>query len=177
MQRSKRSEFISWMKTISLALIIVIILHTFVFQLSIVKGHSMEPTLREQEVLVVNKWKYLFGSPKVGDVVILKNPLENDGKEKLLVKRIVGAPGDKIEIYDHCLYRNGQQVDESYVDTEIEGGPFGPYIVQADDYFVMGDNRHARASLDSRDFAAVDRKLILGKADFIIWPLSELNSL
>ncbi|MEF2248677.1 signal peptidase I [Paenibacillus sp. IITD108] len=177
MQRSKRSEFISWMKTISLALVIVIILHTFVFQLSIVKGHSMEPTLKEKEVLFINKWKYLFGSPKVGDVVILENPLGNDGKEKLLVKRIVGAPGDKIEVYDRLLYRNGQQVNESYIDTEIEGESFGPYEVQADQYFVMGDNRRAQASLDSRDFAAVDRKLILGKADFIIWPLSELNSL
>ncbi len=177
MKNSRRAEFISWMKTISLALIIVIVLHTFVFQLSVVKGHSMEPTLKEKEILFVSKWKYMLGNPKVGDVIILENPIGPDGKEKWLVKRIVGAPGDRIEIYDHCLYRNGVQIEENYIDTMIEGEPFGPYVVQADHYFVMGDNRHARASLDSRDFHAVNRELIVGKADFIVWPISELNRL
>ena len=172
-----RSEFISWMKTISIALIIIIILNSFVFQLSKVKGHSMEPTLTEKEVLIINKWVYLMNDPQIGDVVIVKNPIKEGRKEKLLVKRIIGVPGDRIEIHNHCLYRNGEQVQENYTDSVIEGSNYGPYVVAKDTYFVMGDNRHARASLDSRDFDAVPRSLITGRADIIIWPFNHINTL
>lgn len=174
---SWRRELLEWLRTIVVALVIVLILHYFVFNLSTVEGHSMEPTLTEKEWLFINKFIYLVGSPKIGDVVILKHPLEDGGDVKLLVKRVVGLPGDRIEIIDKHLYRNGELVDEPYTNSEIEDMNYGPEFVAEGHYFVMGDNRHARASLDSRTFHAVSEKLIQGRAEFILWPLSQINSL
>ncbi len=172
-----RTEIIDWLKTLSLALVIVLLLHFFVFNLSTVKGHSMEPTLTEREWLFVNKFVYLIGSPKIGDIVILKHPSGDAVEEEYLVKRVVGEPGDRIEIVDHQLYRNGELVEEPYTDTAIEGMNYGPEVVAEGHYFVMGDNRHARASLDSREFHAVPESNIKGRAEFILWPIKYIRSL
>lgn len=172
-----KAEFISWMKFISIVLILLILLNTFVFQFSKVKGHSMEPTLREKEVVMVNKWIYSLKDPQRGDVVIVRNPALENNHEKLLVKRVIGVPGDRIEIYNSDLYRNGELVIEKYTDTKIEDENYGPYVVEKNTYFVMGDNRHFRASLDSREFNAVPRSLIKGRADFIVWPMKQWSKL
>ncbi|MBD3921101.1 signal peptidase I [Paenibacillus sp. PR3] len=170
-------QWMGWIKTISIALTIVLLLHAFVFHLSKVEGHSMEPTLHDHDWLYVNKFVYLFGNPKIGDVVILEDPSDNPDK-KLLVKRVIGVPGDRIEIRNRVLYRNGERVDETtYTDTEIDDLDFGPYEVPDEFYFVMGDNRHARASRDSRSFGPVIRDRISGRVDWIVWPTGDLGSL
>ncbi|WP_245697443.1 signal peptidase I [Paenibacillus oryzae] len=171
------AELWDWIKTLAIALVIVLILHYFVFNLSTVDGHSMEPTLKEEEWLFVNKFVYLTGSPKLGEVVILEEPGWMGQEKKLLVKRVVGLPGDVIEIKDQRLYRNGELVDEPYTDVPIEGNGLEPQVVSEGHYFVMGDNRHDRASLDSRTFGAVPKELIRGRADFILWPYSQVRSL
>ncbi|MFC4098580.1 signal peptidase I [Paenibacillus xanthanilyticus] len=171
------SELIDWGRTLSIALIVVLLLHFFVFNLSTVEGHSMEPTLYEKEWLFVNKFSYYVGDPQREDVVILKDPSDRPDRKEFLVKRIIGLPGDTIEVRGGQLYRNGELIVEAYTDTPIEDLDYGPYQVEADTYFVMGDNRHARASLDSRSFGAVPRKLIQGRADFILWPIAKLNAL
>ncbi len=89
-------ELLDWLKALVVAVVIVFILNQFVFHLSKVEGHSMDPTLADGEWLFVNKAIYLIREPKIGDIVILENPL--GGREKYLVKRIVGIPGDTIEI-------------------------------------------------------------------------------
>lgn len=170
-------ELLDWIKTFVLAFAVVLLLHFFVFNLSKVEGHSMEPTLTEHEWLFVNKIIYIVGKPKVGDVVILKEPGSGIGEKKFLVKRIVGLPGDHIEVHDQHLYRNGKLVDEPYTDSLIEDMSYGPEVINEGHYFVMGDNRHARASLDSRSFHAVPEKLIRGRAEFILWPYKEIRSL
>lgn len=178
---SKRSvwlaELFDWSKTLVFAFTVVLLLHFFVFNLSKVEGHSMEPTLTEHEWLFVNKFVYLVGKPKVGDVVILKEPDIGEDEDKYLVKRIVGVSGDRIEIHNQRLYRNGKLVDEPYTDTLIEDMSYGPVVIGEGKYFVMGDNRHARASLDSRSFQAVSEDLIRGRADFILWPYKEIRAL
>ncbi|REE90533.1 signal peptidase I [Paenibacillus taihuensis] len=171
------AELRSWLLTLAIAVLIVFGMHLFVFNLSTVKGQSMEPTLYESEWLFVNKLALLIGPPKIGDVVILKDPAEAEGRKEYLVKRIVGLPGDTIEIRQGQLYRNGKLVVEPYTDTEIEDLDYGPDTISADHYFVMGDNRHAKASRDSRSFHAVPRSSILGRADFIIWPIANLEHL
>lgn len=171
------TETEDWAKTLIIAFSVVLLLHFFVFNLSKVEGHSMEPTLTEHEWLFVNKFIYRVSKPKVGDVVILKEPDMGDGEQKYLVKRIVGIPGDRIEVHDQQLYRNGQLVDEPYTDTVIEDMSYGPEVINEGHYFVMGDNRHARASLDSRSFHAVPKGLIRGRADFILWPFKEIKAL
>lgn len=171
------SELWDWTRTLSIALTVVLLLHFFVFNLSTVEGQSMEPTLYEGEWLFVNKISYLIGDPDRGEVVILKDPTDRLEKKEFLVKRVVGVPGDTIEIREGQLYRNGELIIESYTDTIIDDLDFGPYKVDEGMYFVMGDNRHARASLDSRSFGAVSEDLIRGRADFILWPIAKLNAL
>lgn len=170
-------ELLEWAKTITISFLIVMVLHLFVFNLSTVEGHSMEPTLRDREWLFVNKIAYLIGSPKVGDIVILEDPAAIGGQKDYLVKRIVGVAGDRIEIHNRELYRNGVKVTEEYTDVEIEDLDFMPVVVQKGQYFVMGDNRHSRASKDSRIFGTVPRSMIHGRADFILWPFKQLKAL
>ncbi|WP_245600150.1 signal peptidase I [Paenibacillus harenae] len=172
-----RTELFDWLKTLAIAFAVVMVLHFFVFNLSTVEGHSMEPTLLEDEWLFVNKFVYLVGKPKLGDVVILTEPNTSGKEKKFLVKRVVGVPGDRIEIHNQRLYRNGEPADEPYTDTLIEDMSYGPEVISEGHYFVMGDNRHARASLDSRSFRAVPAKLIRGRADYILWPYKEIKAL
>lgn len=168
---------LDWLKTALIAIAIVLFLHYFVFHLSTVEGHSMEPTLQEKEWLYVNKFVYLFDHPEIGDVVVLKDPYKAEEGKRLLVKRVVGVPGDRIEIAGGHLYRNGELVNERYTDIEIEGESYGPVVIGQGLYFVMGDNRHERASLDSRSFGPVHSDWITGRADFIVWPLKEIKTL
>ncbi len=171
------AELLDWTKTLVIAFAVVMLLHFFVFNLSKVEGHSMEPTLTQHEWLFVNKFVYLFGKPGIGDVVILKEPNTSDKEKKYLVKRIVGIPGDRIEVHDQRLYRNGELMDEPYTDSLIEDMSYGPEVILAGHYFVMGDNRHSRASLDSRSFHAVPEELLRGRAEFIVWPYKMIRAL
>ncbi|ANE45428.1 hypothetical protein SY83_02795 [Paenibacillus swuensis] len=166
-----------WIQSIGFALLLVIALHLFVFNLSTVLGHSMEPTLKEKEWLFVNKMVYLWDGPSRGDVVILEDPSPADPKKKFLVKRVIGLPGDSIEIADHRVMVNGVTTMEHYTDTVVEGNDVPPMTVPNGHYFVMGDNRHLYASKDSRFFGPVSEELIKGRADFILWPMRQIGSL
>ncbi|BBI35764.1 signal peptidase I [Cohnella abietis] len=167
-----RKELWDWSKALIVAVVIVLLLRAFVFQLSTVKKISMEPTLHENEWLFINKIAMEFGSLDRGDVVILKDPSEGSDRKEYLVKRIVAMPGDTLEIRSGELYINGNLSVESYTDAKIEDGDYGPTTVSPGHYFVLGDNRHMRASKDSRAFKEVPEDLIKGRADFIIWPVS-----
>jgi len=166
-----RRELWDWTKALIIAFVVVILLRTFVFQLSTVKMHSMEPTLYEREWLFVNKLSYEFGDPQRGDVVIFKDPRTGDANKELLVKRVIGIPGDQIEIRGGQLYLNGELTVEPYTDAEIEDGDYGPVSVSEGHYFVMGDNRHRGGSVDSRAFQEIPEGIIKGRADLIIWPI------
>lgn len=176
-RRSARAELWEWTKSIIAAFVIVFIIHMFVFNLSTVKGSSMDPTLADGEWLFINKISYWIGGPKRGDIVILKDPDGDLGFRQYLVKRIVGMPGDMVEIMDRKLYINGKALHEPYTDVEIQDGNYGPEKVPPGHYFVMGDNRRQWASTDSRTFHAVPEDLIKGKAQFVIWPLSQIGGL
>lgn len=167
-----RKELLDWSLALLVAFIIVILLRAYVFQLSTVKSISMQPTLYEHEWLFVNKAALKFGGLDRGDVVILRDPSEGPDRKQFLVKRIVGVPGDTLEIRAGQLYINGELKVEPYTDVMIEDGNFGPEKVNSGHYFVMGDNRHQFASKDSRKFDQVPEKVIEGRADLIIWPIS-----
>lgn len=172
-----RKELWDWTKALVVAVIIVLLLKQYVFQLSTVKKVSMEPTLHENEWLFVNKIALEIGSLERGDVVILKDPSEGTDRKEFLVKRIVGIPGDTLEIRAGELYINGDLKVEPYTDVKIEDGDFGPATVSPGHYFVMGDNRHKSASKDSRAFKEVPENLIQGRADLIVWPISRWTKL
>lgn len=168
------NELLEWIKTLAAAVAVVFLLHHFVFNLSVVEGQSMQPTLEQSERLFVNKAAYLFGEPKRGDVVILRNP--GNRREQYLVKRIVGVPGDVLEIRQNLLYVNGELYDRPYTaDAPVPGGDEGPIDIPPGYFYVLGDNRFN--SLDSRYFGLVPGRLIEGRADFILWPLSKVGDL
>lgn len=166
------AELWDWMKSIAVALVLVFLIHQFVFNLSTVRGHSMEPTLAEGEWLFINKIGYLVGEPQLGDIVIFKDPDPLEVNPQYLVKRVVGVAGDKVEIHRGQLYRNGVPVDEPYTDTAIQGGEFAAVRVGEDQLFVMGDNRHRGASKDSRVLGTIPESRVKGRAQLILWPIS-----
>ena len=171
------AELWDWVKTIAIAFVIMVLLNMFVFNLSMVKGESMQPTLVASERLFINKVVYRFSAPSHGDVIVLKDPSDGPDKKEFLVKRVVGVPGDTIEVKDQKLYVNGVAQQEGYTDVPIEDPGFEPIVLEEGRYFVMGDNRHLGKSKDSRMFGSVKESDIVGRAEFIFWPLSEIKKL
>ncbi len=171
--QNAKEELISWIKWIASALIIAFVLRTFVFQMAIVNQISMEPTLHEGNMLVISKISYTLGKPSRGDIVVFKDEYEN----KLLIKRIIGLPGETVEIKDGSVYINDKMLEPKY--TEAETNSYGQNIwkVPENEYFMMGDNRpHSRDSrADTVGF--VDKKNLMGKAVFRIWPINSLGTI
>ncbi|WP_144934478.1 signal peptidase I [Paenibacillus sp. 32O-W] len=169
------AELWDWIKSISVALLVVVIVNQFVFSQSIVDGHSMEPTLSNGERLFVNRIIYRFTAPHYGDIVIFKDPAPTGGSRDYLVKRVIAEAGDWVEIRSGKLYVNDQLVEEDYVSSPIEDGDFGPYQVNEGHLFVLGDNRRRSASRDSRTFGAIAQSAVVGKAVWVIWPLNKFG--
>lgn len=170
-------EMRNWLIIAGAVFVIMSLLNIFVFNISTVKGQSMQPTLLEGERLFINKISLSFVNPKRGNIIIFHDPSTGPDRKEYLVKRVVGIPGDVVGVRDHQLYVNGKAVSESYIDTEIEDPDFAEQTVDSGSYFVMGDNRHAGASKDSRYFGSVKIDTIVGTAVYIWWPLSKLQSL
>lgn len=170
--KSFTHELWDWTKSILVALLVVIIVHQFGFNLSTVRGHSMDPTLGDGEWLFVNKAITYLKPPGRGEIVILKEPEKLAlPQNPLLVKRVIAISGDEVQSRAGALYVNGDKVTEPYADTPIEDGDFGPIAVGQGQIFVMGDNRHRAASADSRMFGVIPTSLVQGRAEFVLWPL------
>lgn len=170
-------ELRDWGITAAIVFTLMSLLNIFVFNVSTVVGHSMQPTLLEGEKLIINKIALTFANPKRGDIIVLHDPSTGPDRKEYLVKRVIGIPGDLVEVSGHELYVNGKWVEEPYIDGEIQDSDFPVLTVEEGNYFVMGDNRHAGASKDSRYFGSVPLDRIVGKAVYIWWPLSRMNSL
>lgn len=167
-------ELVDWVKSLIVAVVIAVFLQQFVFNISVVEGQSMEPTLTDSERLFVNRAVYLLHPPARGDIVILKNPRDyREGKH--LVKRVVGIPGDQVEIRSNRLYVNGELYEHPTAWAPVPAGEYGPLTVPDGHYFVLGDNRGN--SLDSRYFGLVPGHLVKGRAEFVVWPPSEIGGL
>ncbi len=169
---SFKEVFLDYAKSILIALIIALFVRTFIVQAFRIPSGSMIPTLLVGDHILVNKFIYHFKDPQHGDVVVFRFPLD---KKKDYIKRIIGVPGDKIEIRDKVVYRNGKALKEPYVIHEDKRilpaafqprDNFGPVVVPPNSYFMMGDNRDS--SYDSRFWGFVKRKALIGKA-FIIY--------
>jgi len=152
--------------TLGLALVIFLLLQTTI-QSSIVLGSSMEPGLEDGQRLIINKAVYHFRDPARGDVIILHPPIE---PQKEYVKRVIGIPGDTVEVRNGVVYINGSPLYEPYI-KEAPRNNFSPFTVPENNYFVMGDNRNN--SNDSRTGWTVTSDNIIGEAWLRIWPLSK----
>ncbi len=174
---SHARELFRLVRTAVLALAVVALLQRFVFNLSIVEGQSMQPTLSEGDWLLVNKMAMSMSSPHHGDVMIIRDPQRPDGSSVYLVKRVIGLPGDVIEIRGGSLYLNGEKLEEAYAGGDRTEGVFPPLTVGKDKLFVMGDNRLPLASRDSRAFGLVDEDDVRGRAEFVLWPAGHIDKL
>jgi len=132
-----------------------------------IQYRCMEPNLKEDQHILINKAAYFFHSPQRGDVIIFRYPRD---REQIYVKRIIAIPGDTIEIKDGIVYINGSPCEEPYVSSDTEGG-LPKQTIPPDRYFVMGDNRNG--SWDSRYWGTVPRGDIIGKTWLCYWPPGE----
>jgi len=152
--------------TLALAVAIFFLLH-LTLQSFVVVEHCMEPNLHEGERLLVNKVVYNFHDPERGDVIILDPPFETD---EVYIKRIIGLPGDTVEVKDGAVYINGTKLDEPYI-KEPPHYTYGPEEIPEGEYFVLGDNRNN--ANDSHKWGTVPGENIIGKVWLVFWPFSE----
>jgi len=150
-----------WIRTILFAIVLALAFRSFLFASYIVDGKSMEPTLFDGNLLMVNKMIYDWQDVNHGDVIVFHASEKED-----YVKRVIGLPGDTITYKNDTLYLNGKKVDEPYLDPyrKNDGKPL------TEDF--TGDNR--RESLDSRYFGFVPIETIVGKVDVRYWPINQL---
>src|SRR6516165_11316999 len=166
---------LSWVRDLAFSVLIAVILIVFIYQPVKVEGTSMMPTLTDQERIFINKFTYHYGLGGVerGDMVVFKYPLD---PSKSYIKRVVGIPGDWIQIVDGQVFLNGKRLAENYVPEEYRDHvSWSLRQVPKDEYFVLGD--HRSSSNDSRSWGFVERKYIYGKAVFVYWPLEKLGRL
>jgi signal peptidase I len=173
---SEPQPSMSWMmlrelvETIVLSLVIFLLIRQVVQNYRI-ESHSMQPNFYEGEFILVNKLAYRLGSPERGDVLVFHNP---NNVEEDYIKRIIGLPGDTVEIHDSTVFINGQPLVEEYPINEVpQGQTFGPIVIEPDHLFVMGDNRPQ--SQDSRVFGQLAENLIVGKAWVRVWPFNKFG--
>ncbi|HWF37753.1 MAG TPA: signal peptidase I [Candidatus Acidoferrales bacterium] len=168
-----RRELRSWTRDLAVALGLALVIIIFLYQPVKVEGTSMAPLLSDQERIFINKFVYRFEPIERGDVVVFWYPLD---RSKSFIKRVIGLPGDTIEIRSGHLYLNGSELKEPYVPASyLDGSSYAARKIAPDEYFVMGDHRDS--SNDSRMFGTVPRDYIYGKAVFAYWPMTQFGSL
>jgi len=164
--KRKRSGFLSFLVDILETLILSLVLFVSINIISArirVDGNSMLPTMVSGEYVVINRLSYRFGSPQPGDIIVFHYP--PNPKEEY-IKRVIGLPGDIVEVKDGTVYVNGQPLVENYIKVKMNG--YGKWEVPAGQLFVMGDNRNN--SSDSREWGTLPINYVIGKAVLVYWP-------
>ena len=166
-------EIKDWVVSIVIAVVLAMIIRTFVVELYLVDGPSMRPTLQHAQRLVVNKFIYHFRAPEKGEVLIFRYPKD---PSRDFIKRVIAVPGDTIEIKDGNVFVNGELQNEDYILSKCRGD-YPKSTIPEGHFFVMGDNRNN--SEDSRfpDVGFVPFDLIKGKAMLVFWPLDAWKTL
>lgn len=174
-----KKEILSWILTLGAAVIIALVIRTFLFEPVRVDGHSMDDTLANGEIMFVTKPEYLTGDPQPGDVVICHYPGRGDTN---FVKRVVSVPGDTLMFVDNVLIRNGEVVDEPYLTPSRNQNGFSmlPITLGENEYFVCGDNRdnsHDCRNLTNGVPEAITRDMIIGHVRYVVYPFSDARSI
>jgi len=170
---SLRNEIRVWTRDLLIAIGLALVIIVFLYQPVKVEGTSMAPLLSDQERIFINKFVYRFEPIERGDVVVFWYPLD---RSKSFIKRVVGLPGETVEIRQGALYVDSKNIPEPYVPAQYEDlSDFALVRVPKDSYFVMGD--HRISSNDSRVFGPVESRFIYGRAVFAYWPVDHFGSL
>jgi len=166
-------ELRGWGRDLVIALSLTVVIIIFFYQPVKVEGTSMTPLIKDQERIFINKFVYRFGSIERGDVVVFWYPLD---RTKSFIKRVIGLPGDTVEIRHGSVYVNGKHLAEPYLPDEMSHSGSLPTVrVPQGEYFVMGD--HRTSSNDSRIFGSVPGTFIYGKAVFAYWPVDHFGAI
>jgi signal peptidase I len=181
---------------IIVALVVAVLIKTFLVQAFFIPSASMRDTLLEGDRVMVNKLSFRFGEPARGNVIVFDSPLEEPGggegllgavirnigeslglsqPDTALIKRVIAIGGDTLEIKDNTVFINGGAIDEPYLTRSIRMPDFGPVEIPLEHVFVMGDNRNQ--SEDSRRFGPVPVSSIIGRAFVRVWPPSRWGGL
>jgi signal peptidase I len=150
------------------ALVLALVVHLFLAQATVVYGQSMEPNLSQFQRLIIDKLSYRLHAPQRNDIVVIDLPAMED----MLVKRIVGLPGETLYFHDQRVYVNGEPLAETFPhDPNLQ--EMGPRLLGPQEYFVMGDNRSN--SNDSRSFGPIPVEDIVGRVWLRYWPLNQFK--
>jgi signal peptidase I len=171
----RRSGFIGEIVRTIVFVVVVTVLFDMAIPRSLVEGKSMSPTFETGDRLIVSRINYMLNKPNRGEIVVFNsvNPSER-ARGVMLIKRIIGLPGETIEFRNNQLYINGQLTNEPYTPEICQTGCSDEMWVLTDEqYFVMGDNRNA--SQDSRRFGPINIADIVGEAVFRYWPLNKFG--
>jgi signal peptidase I len=163
----------SWLRDLTLSIVIAIIIILFLYQPVRVEGTSMMPSLVNEERIFINKFVYRFSNVERGDTVVFQFPRDTS---KSYIKRVIGMPGDIVRVDKGAVFVNGKALDEPYVlPGNRDEASYAEIRVEPDCYYVLGDHRNS--SNDSRNWGTVRRGYIYGKAVFVYWPLDRLGLL
>lgn len=172
--KSILKELMGWLLYIIIIVGAAYLIVTFVGQRTQVSGSSMETTLSDGDQLIVDKMSYRFRDPKRYDIIVFPYQYEPD---TYYIKRIIGLPGETIQIIDGYIYIDGEQLDEHY-GNELMNDPgiaAEPVALGEDEYFVLGDNRNNSQDSRAVNVGVIHRKDILGRAWIRIWPLDSMG--
>lgn len=167
-----RSSVWEVVKILTLVLILVFTIRNFVVEAYVINGKSMEPNFRDSERLLIEKFAPRFETLARGDVIIFTHP---EDPSKRLIKRVIGLPGETIEIQEGVVFVDGKPIDErEWLPETRDASFFAARKVEPDHYFVLGDNREI--SNDSRRIGSIPREMIVGKFLLRFYPLNSIKS-
>lgn len=175
--KSSRDFLVEIVKVVAISLAIIIPIRYFLIQPFYVKGASMEPNFQDHQYLIIDEISYRVNNPRRGDIIVFRYPKD---PRQFFIKRIIGLPGETVKVRDGKVYivnsdfPNGVAINESdYLNDPYTAGT-KEVTLGSDEFFVLGDNRSA--SLDSRSFGTVPRRLIIGRVWLRGWPFDAIKA-
>lgn len=197
-ETSLKAEILSWVEVIVIAVVLALFIDNFIIINATVPSGSMEQTIMTGSRVLGTRFSYWFKDPQRGDIVVFKYPIdEAKGKNTKYIKRIIGLPGETVEIREGAVYIDGEKLEETYINgTWMVRNDGITFEVPEDHYLMLGDNRNNSSDArywaelavkdglakdpgdeDALSYQYVARKKILGKAYFCYWPFSDFGSL
>lgn len=177
-QKSMGREVLEMVVYIAIVAVLTWLLVTYVGQRTVVSGSSMYPTLEDRDNLITDKISYRFSDPKRYDIVVF--PFEDEKGKRNFIKRIIGLPGETVQIKDGYVYINGELLESEtygYEVMEYAGIAEEPLTLGDDEYFVLGDNRNNSKDSRFEEVGPITRDKLIGRAFIRIWPLSDFGLL
>ena len=176
MKKINKKIVLEWVRTLIFSIIIALLI-LMVIRPTVVREHSMYPTVNEGDYMIVYKLAYHFGNePEYKDIIVFESDLKLDETHnKYLIKRVIGTPGDTVEIFDGVVYLNGEVLNEPYINGEATTGMVEETLIPEGKYFVMGDNRPVSADSRNPSVGLVDEDRIMGKVVLRLFPFDQIG--